>query len=115
MGKALTDAGKRQIRDFLIGETETIAIGTGTTDPSTSDTSLESKVIEKTSTDTDAGAGDSEHVIRLSTTEANGYALTELGSNDVDSNLLARLTFVEINKTSDFEVEFTLTKKTRNK
>jgi len=53
-------------------------------------------------------------VIRLGSSDANGEALRELGSKTDDGSLLSRVVFSEIQKTSDFEVEFRLRKTVQN-
>lgn len=87
-----------------------MGVGAGSNDPTKTDSSLEEEVIRKSVSGADSGTGEVVYTIRLSTTEANGNDLTELGTFDDDGDLQARLTHSEIPKTSDFEVEYRLTK-----
>lgn len=87
-----------------------MGVGTGSNDPTKTDSSLEQEVTRKSVSGADSGTGEVVYTIRLSTTEANGVDLTELGTFDGDGDLQARLTHSEIPKTSDFEVEYRLTK-----
>lgn len=112
---AKTNLGRNAIRDFLAGEISHLAVGTGTTDPKTTDTSLEAEVIEKSATAEDGGNGEVTHKIRLLTTEANGNDLTELGAKDAaGGNLEDRVVFAKVTKTNDYEVEFRLKQRVIN-
>jgi hypothetical protein len=110
--KELTNDGRNAIRDFLQGEVSEIGIGTDGTEASKTDTALGNQIIAKSSTNEDAGTGQSEFNARLLSSEANGEALRELGLKTPD--LWARLVFAEINKTSDFEVEFEVQAEVQN-
>lgn len=114
MPGTITNAGLNAARDFLQSEVAELAVGTGTTDPTKTDTSLENEVTRKSVTGSDAGTGEVEFVARLSSSEANGEDLAELGAVDGDGDLQARLTYSSIAKTSDFEVEYRLTEKAVN-
>lgn len=91
-----------------------MAVGTGSNDPTKTDSSLENEVIRKSVSGADNGTGEVVYTIRLSSTEANGNDLTELGTFESDGDLHSRLTHSEIPKTSDFEVEYRLTEKVVN-
>jgi hypothetical protein len=100
------------VRDFLTSEIAELAVGTGTTDPKSNDTSLESEVISKAASAQNGGDGEVTHSMRLATTEANGTGsqdLTELGSKDGAGDLEDRITFAPVTKTNDYEIEFRLT------
>lgn len=115
MPKTKTSSGLDSIRDFLASEIADIAVGTDGTSPSTTDTSLGNVVITKSVSNTkDGGVGEVTHVIRVKSGEANGEALRELGTKDSSGELEDRFTFSEINKTSDFEIEFRVKQKVRN-
>lgn len=113
--KVLTNKGRNAIRDFLAAEVTELAVGTDGTDASKTETTLGNEVISKTvETAEDTGIGEERFTIRLSSAEANGYDLAELGAKNDGGTVLSRLVFAEIAKSSDFEVEFRLTKTVQN-
>jgi len=113
--KALTNDGRNAIRDFLRDELADMAVGTDGSEASTTDTALGNYVITKPyKSEQNAGDGAAQYDIRLLSTEANGNALRELGLLTGAGDLYARLVFAEINKTSDFEVEFEVTAEVQN-
>lgn len=109
----ITNAGRDAIRDFIQSEVAEIGVGTGTTDPTKTNSSLENEVARKSVAEADAGTGETVFEFTLSTSDANyadvGAELSELGTFDADGDLQARLTHSGIRKTSDFEVEYRLT------
>lgn len=114
MAGTITNAGLDAIREFIQSEITELAVGTGTSDPTKTDTALESEVIRKSVTGVDDGTGQVVFTIRLNTSEANGNDLTEIGTFDGGGDLQSRLTHSEIPKTSDFEVEYRFTEKVVN-
>ncbi|MFC7140923.1 hypothetical protein ACFQMA_13950 [Halosimplex aquaticum] len=114
MPGTITNAGLNATRDFLQSEVTELAVGTGTTDPTKTDTALENEVIRKPVDGDDAGTGEVTFATRLTSSEANGADLAELGAVDGDGDLQARLTYSSIVKTSDFEIEFRLTERAMN-
>jgi len=108
------NAGRNAIRDFLSGEVAALALGTGTTDPKVTDTSLEAEVIEKAATAEDGGKGEVTHTIRVLASEANGETLAELATKASDGTMEDRLVFAGTEKTNNFELEFRLTQTTKN-
>ncbi|WP_135851306.1 hypothetical protein [Halorussus salinus] len=110
----ITNAGRDAIRDFIQSEVAEIGVGTGTTDPTKTNSSLENEVesARKSVAEADAGTGETVFEITLSTSDANyddvGAELTEVGTFDADGDLQARITHSGIRKTSDFEVEYRL-------
>ncbi|NEU57109.1 hypothetical protein [Halorussus sp. MSC15.2] len=112
MAGKITNAGRDAIRDFVQSEVAEMGVGTGTTDPTKTNSSLESEVTRKSVSKADGATGETVFKITLSTSDANyadvGAELTEVGTFDADGNLQARLTHSGIRKTSDFEVEYRL-------
>lgn len=103
---ALTDEGRNAIRDSLQANLDDMAVGTDGSDPSTTDTSLGNEVLRKAfKSEQDAGNGSAQFDMRVLSNEANGEALRELGLF-AGSSMYARIAYAEINKTSDFEVEY---------
>jgi hypothetical protein len=113
--KALTNDGRNAIRDFLQSDLDDMAVGTDGTDPSATDTALGNEVLRKAfKSEKDTGDGSGQYDMRVLSTEANGSALRELGLYTGGGALYARIAFAEINKTSDFEVEFEVTATVQN-
>lgn len=114
MPGAVTNPGLNALRERIQADVAELAVGTGTSEPKKTDSALESEVIRKSVTGTDDGTGETTFVIRLTTSEANGNDLTEVGTFESDDTLQARITHAAIQKTSDFEVEYRLTEKAVN-
>lgn len=101
--------GRSPLSDFYISR---FGIGTGTTAPASTDTSLENPVYFDAPTNLvstkEVSAIDfpSPYVLRVEFTigsgDGNGYLITELGLFSGSGSLIARRTNVGINKTSDF-------------
>lgn len=108
MTGVITNAGRDAIRDFIQSEVAEMGVGTGTDEPTKTDSTLQSEVTRKAVSKADGGTGEEVFTIRLSTSDANGNDLTEVGTFDTDGDLQARLTHSEIRKTDDFEVEYRL-------
>lgn len=113
MSGVITNAGLDALRDSVSSDVAELAVGTGTTEPTKTQTSLGSEVLRESISGADGGTGEVTFVVRLSTSEAN-EDLAELGTFDGNGDLQARLTHSSIAKTSDFEIEYRLTEKAVN-
>jgi hypothetical protein len=102
------------LRDTIDGELSEIAVGTGSSDPSKSDTSLENEVFREAIEETKITPQEVMHTIRILASEANGYDLSEAGDYDGVGGMEARYAFADLSKTSDIEVEIRTTKRVRN-
>lgn len=109
MTGVITNAGRDAIRDFVRSEVAELGVGTGTDEPTKTNSSLQSEVARKSVEKADGATGEAVFTVRFLSDEANGNDLTEVGTFDADGDLQARLTHSEIRKTSDFEVEYQLT------
>lgn len=106
----ITTTGQQRLRDLLVGETghepTDMAYGTSTTAVAESDTALGAKVGE-TAIDsmTDRETGVTDVVDRLGTGELNGNDIAEIGEENAANELLSRLVFEPLSKTSSFALE----------
>lgn len=109
----VTDIGKNRIRDLIVADVSSGALGIGTTSPSINDTALENEIATTSKTVTINSTNKSFTVTHvIDTTVANGEALTEFGLKvNGDGVLLNRLVFPPINKTSAFELTTIVTYK----
>lgn len=106
----VTDKGQERLRDLLIGETghepSDMVYGTGTTAAATGDTSLGSQVHEDTINSTaDRKTGITDVVERMGSGEVNGNDLSELGEENSSDELLTRIVFEALSKTSSIVLE----------
>jgi len=105
----VTNNGQETWRDLYLGDGSApsdMAVGTGTADPVEADTALASQVDEQALTETaDEGQGETSVVSRWSTSEINSNDLTEIGEENGDDELLTRIVFESLSKTSDFALE----------
>jgi len=111
---ATTTELQNKLRDDIDSEVTQVAVGTGMTDPTKNDTSLEIQVAKKAVGSSVTGAGEVTHITTLLASEANGNDLTEAGDLDVSDNLEARYVHAAISKTSDITVEYRLKKTVQN-
>ena len=111
----ITNAGKAQVAGLINGVVtdyfDYIAIGTGTTAPSASDTALEGEVARGSadrSRVTTSVTNDTAQFVYTFTFDSS-YAITESGVFDADSggNMLCRQTFSEINVASGDSLQIT--------
>jgi len=109
MPGTITNAGLNALRDFVQSDVAELAVGTGTTDATKTDTALENEVLRESVSGSDGDTGEVLFAARLSSSEANGAELAEIGTFDGDGALQARLTHSSVAKTSDFEIEYRLT------
>jgi len=108
------------IRDAIYGDAITapgwIAIGTGTTAVTASDTTLETEVSRKTATPSKAGDDTAAFSSTWSTAEGNGNTITEVGAlNAASAGVLAnRQVFPGFNKTDEYELRVQIYIKSEN-
>jgi len=112
--KTVTNSGLNTVRDALASAGSDLVVGTDTTPPSVTDTTLGAQVVSKSTTTADVGTGKEEFSARLLTTDANGDDLAEVGLEDSSGDLLTRLVFAALSKTSDFELEIQITAEVSN-
>jgi len=105
----ITETGQTEVRNQWVDGAgdipTTTAYGTGTADAAETDTALGNKIIEKTVSTTDGTTGTSNVVTRLTTADANGNDISELGEENSVDDLLSRIVIEPISKTSAFEIE----------
>jgi len=108
----IVNAGLNLDRDWIHGDTvnppDYIAIGIGTTEALATDTALENEILRKqVSYKNKPSDGQTLHEIELTTAEANGYTITEIGEfNDATAGTMwCRITGFSIPKTSEFSLK----------
>lgn len=110
-----TNTGLTQVRNWLAGTTSTaplaIAVGTGSTPASVSDTDLVGEVYRDSFSSVDSSA--SQMVVfemLMGTTAATGSTIAEFGlfnsTSETSGDLFVRNTFASIQKTDTIEVQF---------
>lgn len=96
------------ILDKIENEGQYLAVGTGTTPPIPSDTSLENEVLRKARQEYTRNDATGTIILSMwiASTEANGNDLSEVGVFDSSTGgkMLARETFPSLAKTQDLEV-----------
>lgn len=102
------------LRDDLKGRVSNVLFGTDDAAPTANDTSLGNQVASKSASTGDKATGEVVVSAKLSAAEGNGNTLKEIGEEDGSSNLLSRIVFAGISKTSDFELEARITDKVEN-
>lgn len=109
----IVNAGLNLMRDLMADPLKEppshVAVGTGTTTEVAGDTTLESEVKRITLTaTTKSGYGILEYVSELSSTEANGNSLSEMGVLNAAAagDMLLRKTHAAFSKTSNFSVKY---------
>lgn len=108
----LTTLFLNEIRDAIKDNMETNwthgAIGTGTTAPTSADTTLETEVFRKARQETSSGTNTKTISSWIASTEANGNDITEFGflNSGSGGTLWNRNTFSAKSKTSDIELWF---------
>lgn len=112
--KSLTNTGRNALRDALQADLDDMAIGTDGSEPSTTDTALGAKILEKAfDGEADDGPGALFTSMRVLSSEANGSTIRELGLKS-GTDLYARVVFAGIDKTQDFEIDFEVTATVKN-
>lgn len=104
----LTTTGQQRWRDLYLGassQPSDMVIGTGTTSPDVSDSSLGNQVGEAAVSTSDKQVGVTTMVARWAADEINGNDLSEIGEENSSDELLSRQTFEPLSKTSDFALE----------
>lgn len=108
----LTTSFLNEIRDAIKANMETNwthgAIGTGTTTPTSADTTLETEVFRKSTQETSSGTDTKTISSWIASTEANGNDITEFGflNAGAGGTLWNRNIFSAKSKTSDIELWF---------
>jgi len=99
-------AVKADIKTFTATKATYLAVGTGTTAVTSADTTLETEDTRKVRAETTAGTSDVVSSLFLSSADANGSTLTEVGGFDAssDGNMMARIVFTAIAKTAAIDV-----------
>lgn len=98
------------LRDLIYGDSITmpthIALGTGTTAATASDTTLETEVVRKSASKSKSGTDNVAYASTWTTAEGNGNTFTEVGAINAASNgtLANRQLFPGFSKTVDYEL-----------
>ena len=97
---------KEGVKDKIDSEATHVAVGTDNTTPTSSDTTLGSEVLRKARQDYTEGTSDVVVSLWISSLEANGNDLKEVGIFNASSGgtLLTRETFTTISKSSNTEL-----------
>ena len=109
----IPNAGLNLIRNWLYGDAVNapshMAVGTGTAAPIATDTTLQTEVLRKAISAKSKGTdGKFTLELDLTTAEGNGSTLTEIGTLNAAAagDLLNRLVYTGIAKTSAFELKY---------
>ena len=109
-----TDA-KEQIVSFLAGNSVTapthIAMGTGTSAGNTENTALDTENVRLTFSETTIKGTEVSYTAILKATQGSGVTYSEFGLLNASSSgtLFQRTTFANITKTTNFEIQVTVT------
>ena len=101
----LIGQGRNHIRDLVRAAVGTVAIGTGTTTETGSDTGLETQVAEKTAAVFDGATGEFTARGRITAAENIGDLLAEGGAT-IGGDLISRATHSPLEKTALIEAEY---------
>lgn len=116
----ITNVGKATVAALIGADTQSgyntfdyIAIGTGTTPPSATDTSLQNEIQRAAavgSLTTTSTTNDTLQLVKDAFTFSDNYAITEVGVFNASSNgtMLSRSTFAAINVTSSDTLKVTV-------
>ena len=111
----IVNSGLNLMRSFLNGEVPNppshAAVGTGTTEVTANDTTLETEVLRKAAIPKKkAATGVIEYLMEIDSTEANGNDLSEVGVLNASSSgdLLLRKTHEPYSKTASFGVKYVI-------
>jgi len=110
----ITESGRNTQRDLWRGILATVVAGTGTRAESEADTALQAEVIEKPVSLEDKSVGEVIARGRLTTADANGALLAEVGVERDDGVLVARKTYLPLEKNETIEVEYEILFRVRN-
>lgn len=118
----IMNVGIDLVRDWLAGDAVNdpthMAVGTGTSTPLVTETILVAETVRKTfSAKTKQGDGKITYEMTLTTAEGNGTNLSEVGIFNAASvgEMLNRLTYTPVAKTSAFELKIEIEVETRRK
>jgi len=118
----IMNTGIELVRDWLAGDAVNdsthMAVGVGTSYPTATETTLVSELLRKTfSAKTKQGDGKITYEMTLTTAEGNGSDLSEVGifNDPTTGEMLNRLAFTPLAKTSAFELKIEIEVETRRK
>lgn len=114
VNKVNTDDRLDAIRDDEKTRVANILFGTDDAAPTLNDSGLGNEVASKAASNEDGATGEFTSHAKLTTAEANGNTIQEVGEEESDGTLLARIVHAGIDKTSSFELEARLTKTYQN-
>lgn len=103
--RLLTNEGKNQLRQFLIDNVSEVAVGTGDSEPRSTDTDLDNEVYRADASNEATDTGVAESTVKLGLSDANGSELSEL-MLFVGDDGLARVVFGNTEKTDSIELAF---------
>ena len=100
------DDTKADIQTFILTRSTYLAIGSGTTTPTTTDTTLDVEELRKARQEYTQGVSDVVVSLFVGSTEGNGTSYTEVGVFDAASsgNLMMRQTYPSIAKTTAIDI-----------
>lgn len=110
----LTTDAQELIASFLAGNSQTapthIAFGTNATAPNSEDATLTSEFNRIALTDTSLSGREIQFTTIMTTVQGNGTTFKELGlfNNSTGGTMFTRSVFVDIDKTSSFEIQATI-------
>lgn len=103
--RIMTDEGRNNIRQFLIDAIDEVSVGTGASQPRSTDTTLDSESFRSVSSNEADGTGQMVSTVQLGLDDANGEQLSELMLH-IDDKSLARIVFGDTEKTENLELAF---------
>ena len=110
----LTTYAKELVASFLAGNAQTrpthIAFGTNATAPNSEDATLTSEFNRITLTETSLTGNEIQFTTIMTTAQGNGTTFKELGlfNASTSGTMFTRSVFVDIDKTSSFEIQATI-------
>jgi hypothetical protein len=110
----ITESGRNKQRDLWRGILATVVFGTGTRAENEVDTALQAQVVAKPVSLEDRSVGEVIARGRLTTADANGALLAEVGVTASSGELLARKTHLPLEKNETVEVEYEILFRVRN-
>ncbi|AXR81487.1 hypothetical protein [Natrarchaeobaculum sulfurireducens] len=103
--RLVTNGGKRALRQFLIQNLDEMSVGTGSSDPRSTDDELDVEVHRDDVSNDSADVGRMRSRMKLGVAEANGEQLSELMLH-ADDDSFARIVFADTEKTEEIELAF---------
>ena len=108
--KTFSDEVLNLVKEHVRAKLVEFDIGTGTTTPTSLDSTLENEVMRKTIEELiESGANEFTFEIWVSSVLLDGQTLTEVGVFDNDNNLIFRELITPITKDTSFELKFVVT------